>query len=984
MSSSSTQNHSIQQQEDHVLGVSSKYRQRRSSTDELAALGTVADASPELTRPPTQNEINSLLASISEDSSEPESMSSIRKHDSVSTAIDKPESHSISTSESTSPKLLPVNVLNNSKNVTNPSLPSAATSYSHTSSGMTSSAVSPKHSEADPLSSTSQACPVPLDLNRSRSIRGVSVQRDEDGSNSVSVNSPPESIQAYALLDFENFTFYVQTMQILLGRMVEGDKNTEVLDIHLGPQKAISRRHAKIFYNFGHQRFEMTVLGRNGAFVDDTFIEQGVTLPLKNDTRIQIGETRFRFMLPGDDGSVSSKATTPGAVEGERSSVSNVSEMPMNPSQAADLKAAFTDEKKRSDKLMAGAIETHSFSDGSSKHDKSSLSGNKAIRASSQDVIKASSPSSISIPHGKLSSEQFENNEGQELESTSNSRSTLSQATMLGLADAHEAQAKAIAENEAFAIKKGYLPANWQQHQAMGDSAHQTQTQTQGGMAVSKISNVSLGSLSDNGGGSNSQIKKEKRRPRKRIYKPEEIPEPYRQKPGYSYCTMIIECLKQRATPRGMTLSEIYEGIREMYPYYKFCSEGWRSSVRHNLSTNQCFRKVAKDGKGWFWGLSEGAEEREKQELKKQKLKEERKRRHRQRQEELSKASALTRKGPSTSSTSSSPRSNFPETDKKTGSSAPTSKLSGDTKRALGYLQKELVRLTKDRKLYDRGTTTQILTQALAMTIAQVNQAAKNAGIKGSPLLTLIDKNPGHVTKILSAALNAATIQIARKKGLPIRLPPRNKAGSPTSKKESISKTKSASKPVKKEPLGAKSVTSPDRALKVEKASTETIVHTTAKVEVSVNASRPVPHLLTPPKIKPMKPVSSAEMHNVSEQPAGIRKPKYYSKHAGPAMFRPISRPAPFTHDKTAITKEKIQAKALPSEFMKFAHPSPPVQFMKKQVEREEDGKVDKELDLMMKSLEGPAEIGKKHDEAASGKRSFDEASDNPHKIQKK
>lgn len=54
-----------------------------------------------------------------------------------------------------------------------------------------------------------------------------------------------------------------------------------------------------------------------------------------------------------------------------------------------------------------------------------------------------------------------------------------------------------------------------------------------------------------------------------------------------------------------MSLSEIYAGIRELFPYYKYCPDGWQSSVRHNLSLNKSFRKVSKEGKGWLWGLDE-------------------------------------------------------------------------------------------------------------------------------------------------------------------------------------------------------------------------------------------------------------------------------------------------------------------------------------------------------------------------------------------
>lgn len=70
------------------------------------------------------------------------------------------------------------------------------------------------------------------------------------------------------------------------------------MDIHLGPTKAISRQHARLFYNFTTQRFEMMVFGKNGAFVNDQFVEKGVTVPLENRTKIQIGEVSFSFLLP--------------------------------------------------------------------------------------------------------------------------------------------------------------------------------------------------------------------------------------------------------------------------------------------------------------------------------------------------------------------------------------------------------------------------------------------------------------------------------------------------------------------------------------------------------------------------------------------------------------------------------------------------------------------------------------------------------------
>ncbi|VDP97080.1 unnamed protein product [Trichobilharzia regenti] len=43
-----------------------------------------------------------------------------------------------------------------------------------------------------------------------------------------------------------------------------------------------------------------------------------------------------------------------------------------------------------------------------------------------------------------------------------------------------------------------------------------------------------------------------------------------------------------------MILSEIYQWIQLRYPYFRTRGPGWRNSIRHNLSLNDCFIKVGK------------------------------------------------------------------------------------------------------------------------------------------------------------------------------------------------------------------------------------------------------------------------------------------------------------------------------------------------------------------------------------------------------
>ena len=55
----------------------------------------------------------------------------------------------------------------------------------------------------------------------------------------------------------------------------------------------------------------------------------------------------------------------------------------------------------------------------------------------------------------------------------------------------------------------------------------------------------------------------------------------------------------------SLLLGGIYQYIMDKYPYYKHTTHSWRTSIRHNLSVNECFvkGKRSKNGRGYFWSI---------------------------------------------------------------------------------------------------------------------------------------------------------------------------------------------------------------------------------------------------------------------------------------------------------------------------------------------------------------------------------------------
>ncbi|KAJ2900527.1 hypothetical protein IWW38_000402 [Coemansia aciculifera] len=85
-----------------------------------------------------------------------------------------------------------------------------------------------------------------------------------------------------------------------------------------------------------------------------------------------------------------------------------------------------------------------------------------------------------------------------------------------------------------------------------------------------------------------------------------------RRRPPYSYTALIAQAIIV-SKHKQLTLREIYDSINDTYP--QICQGpdiGWQNTIRHNLSLNQCFKRIPRHqlplslssrlrGKGSYW-----------------------------------------------------------------------------------------------------------------------------------------------------------------------------------------------------------------------------------------------------------------------------------------------------------------------------------------------------------------------------------------------
>ncbi|KAK2751757.1 hypothetical protein FQN55_009198 [Onygenales sp. PD_40] len=360
--------------------------------------------------------------------------------------------------------------------------------------------------------------------------------------------------------------------------------------------RGISRKHVKIAYNFDRNLFEMEVIGRNGAFMGADWLAPGQVRPLHSGDFIQIGGVRVRFVLPdvpvGETGAEREESPLPEEEEAVARTAVEEDTKPASDAEAADNME--TDGSENSGDDVQARQKKATNESGSKPKASSELSQDASSQPARRrgpgrppkDGIMSKRERAEIAREQKLAAKREANG------GVTPPPSSRGKTGKPGKESGAEDPASIKAEKRKYTKRK----------KPDGVPGDMVMPSIEGGDVNPEIV------LED----TPKPMPVKKRKPSKSP-SPDYPPESFYTnedlaKPPYNYAVLIFDALTESPTP--MTLKQIYRALKLKYPYFRFrCeTEGWTSSVRHNLNGNaHLFEHAERDGKGWSWKLTPGA-----------------------------------------------------------------------------------------------------------------------------------------------------------------------------------------------------------------------------------------------------------------------------------------------------------------------------------------------------------------------------------------
>lgn len=428
--------------------------------------------------------------------------------------------------------------------------------------------------------------------------------------------------------------------------------------------KSISRKHVKIAFNFEKHLFEVIVLGRNGAFVDEEWYPEGDVQPLRSGSLIQIGGVGIRFLLPdvalGETGAENTMSPDQDSFEledehaadvgvegssdnendeqedndddsGDDSNEDNSEESEESDElseeetrgrsrrRPGDIKPTVANRPVRNRKPMGGKepakarTKTKSKSKGKGKAlPKAKQSAKAKLKLVTKEPVN---PEPVTPPPKRkgpgrppkngIISKREQALLARQAKEAAKAAEQNGQDTQPG-----RGKGKSIPQPPDDGQERGQLQPNGKRKYKKRKTKAEIEAEQQGEPQNVRESTEHTDSVPPDQNAAPPPKPAKPLRPPKPPRSPSPVfdeatltPEQLA-KPQSSYVVLIHDALSNSKTGQ-MSLPQIYRAIERKYPFYKLRVQttGWQSSVRHNLSQHPAFRKIERDGKGWMWGL---------------------------------------------------------------------------------------------------------------------------------------------------------------------------------------------------------------------------------------------------------------------------------------------------------------------------------------------------------------------------------------------
>lgn len=353
----------------------------------------------------------------------------------------------------------------------------------------------------------------------------------------------------------------------------------------VGAHKSISRKHIRIAFNFERHLFEVEVIGRNGCYVNNNFYFPEDVVELHNGSILQIGGVGVRFVLPD----VPEGAT--GAEIGEGLDPLSGGKMSFDMADSNDDDGEDEDDMEAEDE---------------GKEQNESEPEMVSTRAKAKKRSEpAPTPTRRKGPgrppkNGIISKREQALLTKQAREDAKSGRRKASGA-IDGRGKGKTAKEVHVKKQDENLQPNGKRKYTKRKRAGGSDDQHGIRESTE--HTDSAPPEQALAAALPPKPAKDKKPPKPPRSPSP-VYDESTMTPEQLAKPQSSYVILIHEALTNSKTG-AMSLPQIYRAIERRYPFYKLRvqTQGWQSSVRHNLSQHPAFQKIERDGKGWMWGL---------------------------------------------------------------------------------------------------------------------------------------------------------------------------------------------------------------------------------------------------------------------------------------------------------------------------------------------------------------------------------------------